>query len=201
MLIKRRTAPRDAVGRFSRQLGHMPVGKPPAGGMPSRRPSRFPAESTPRSSPSGRPSDKRPTSRGRGSHGYTPNPADRHPGTTASSPLPAPQTTKGRAPQSDARKPSVSSPSLLSAPTPEYYCQFDSVQNEGQIIKRADIIKNSFTRPPLLYNKKGDKKVVMAYDPARSTDNSILTVAEFREDPHKVGWRISSTVSVSLTWG
>lgn len=79
----------------------------------------------------------------------------------------------------------------------EYYCQFDSVQNEGQIIKRADIIKNSFTRPPLLYNKKGDKKIVMAYDPARSTDNSILTVAEFREDPHK-GWMADIVNCVSF---
>ena len=62
-------------------------------------------------------------------------------------------------------------------------------------------LKTAFTRPPLLYNKKGDKKIVMAYDPARSTDNSILTVAEFREDPHK-GWMADIVNCVSsLTWG
>lgn len=79
----------------------------------------------------------------------------------------------------------------------EYYCRFDSAQNEGAIVKRADIIRNSFTRPPLLYNKDGKRKIVMAYDPARTTDNSILSVGSLYEDPEK-GWMMDVVNCVSF---
>ena len=79
----------------------------------------------------------------------------------------------------------------------EYYCRFDSAQNEGAIVKRADVIRNSITRPPLLYNKNGDKKIVLAYDPARSTDNSILSVGVLYEDPIK-GWMMDVSNCVSF---
>lgn len=79
----------------------------------------------------------------------------------------------------------------------EYYCRFDSAQNEGAIVKRADIIRNSFTHPPLLYNKDGKRKIVMAYDPARTTDNSILSVGSLYEDPEK-GWMMDIVNCVSF---
>lgn len=62
----------------------------------------------------------------------------------------------------------------------EYYNQFTQDGGVGQIIKRALIVKNSYTRPPVLYNDTGERKFVLAYDPARSTDNSVLGIGELR---------------------
>lgn len=67
----------------------------------------------------------------------------------------------------------------------EYYNIFTQDGGIGQIIKRAEIVKNSFVRPPILLNDTNARKIVMAYDPARSTDNSVLGIAELREDPKK----------------
>ena len=60
----------------------------------------------------------------------------------------------------------------------EYYCEFTSDAGMNAIIKRGTIAKNSETRPPLLYNDTGKKKFVIAYDPARSRDNSVILVME-----------------------
>lgn len=60
----------------------------------------------------------------------------------------------------------------------EYYCEFTSDAGMNAIIKRGTITKNSETRPPLLYNDTGKKKFVIAYDPARSRDNSVILVME-----------------------
>lgn len=62
----------------------------------------------------------------------------------------------------------------------EYYNQFTQDGGIGQIIKRALIVKNSYTRPPVLCNDTGKRKFVLAYDSARSTDNSILGVGELK---------------------
>lgn len=71
----------------------------------------------------------------------------------------------------------------------EYMNIFTTEGGDGQIIKRATIIKNSKNRPPLLFNDTGNKKFGIAYDPARSYDNSAVGVAEYYEDP-KVGWKM-----------
>lgn len=63
----------------------------------------------------------------------------------------------------------------------EYYNQFTQDGGVGQIIKRALIVRNSYTRPPILCNEKNEqRKFVFAYDPARNTDNSILGIAELK---------------------
>lgn len=62
----------------------------------------------------------------------------------------------------------------------EYYNQFTQDGGINQIIKRALIVRNSYTRPPLLANDTGKRKFVIAYDPARSTDNSVLGVGELK---------------------
>lgn len=64
----------------------------------------------------------------------------------------------------------------------EYYNQFTQDGGVGQIIKRALIVRNSFNKPPLLYNDTNLRKFVLAYDPARNTDNSILGIAELLYD-------------------
>lgn len=60
----------------------------------------------------------------------------------------------------------------------EYYCEFTSDAGMNAIIKRGTITRNSETRAPLLYNDTGKKKFIIAYDPARSRDNSVILVME-----------------------
>lgn len=64
----------------------------------------------------------------------------------------------------------------------EYYCEFTSDAGNEAIIRRGVITRNSETRVPLLYNDTNDKKFVICYDPARSRDNSIITVMEIYQD-------------------
>lgn len=64
----------------------------------------------------------------------------------------------------------------------EYYCQFTSDAGMNAIIKRGVITRNSETRAPLLYNDTGKKKFVIAYDPARSRDNSVILVMEIYQN-------------------
>ena len=64
----------------------------------------------------------------------------------------------------------------------EYYCQFTSDAGAAAIVKRGTIARNSETRVPLLYNDTNKKKFVIAYDPARSRDNSIILVMEIYLD-------------------
>lgn len=67
----------------------------------------------------------------------------------------------------------------------EYYNKFTEDGGVGQIIKRALITRNSYLRPPVLLNENSDRKFVLAYDPARSRDNSILGVAELKYDEER----------------
>lgn len=60
----------------------------------------------------------------------------------------------------------------------EYYCEFTTDAGTDAIIKRSVIARNEETRKPLLCNDTGDKKFIIAYDPARSRDNSVILVAE-----------------------
>ena len=64
----------------------------------------------------------------------------------------------------------------------EYYCQFTSDAGALAIIKRGTIARNSETRVPLLYNDTNKRKFVIAYDPARSRDNSVILVMEIYLD-------------------
>ena len=78
----------------------------------------------------------------------------------------------------------------------EYYNQFTQDGGVGQIIKRALIVRNSYTHPPTLCNDTNMRKFVFAYDPARNTDNSILAIGELlynEEDGYTM--EISNVVS------
>lgn len=69
----------------------------------------------------------------------------------------------------------------------EYYNVFTEDGGNGQIIKRALIARNSYVRPPVLYNDNNTRKFVIAYDPARTTDNSVVSIGELRYDQEE-GW-------------
>lgn len=63
----------------------------------------------------------------------------------------------------------------------EYWCQFTSDGGTNAIIKRGIITRNEQLRKPDFYNKDGKTRYIITYDPARIRDNSIVTVAELRE--------------------
>jgi hypothetical protein len=67
----------------------------------------------------------------------------------------------------------------------EYYNRFTEDGGVNQIIKRALITRNSYVRPPVLCNDTNKRKFVIAYDPARSTDNSILSIGELKYDDER----------------
>lgn len=79
----------------------------------------------------------------------------------------------------------------------EYSNIFTSEGGAGQIIKRADIIRNSVPRLPDLYNKDNKSLYLLAYDPARLADQSVIGIAEIFEDP-EVGWKMKIVNVVSL---
>ena len=79
----------------------------------------------------------------------------------------------------------------------EYKNIFTSEGGDGQIIKRAAIIRNSVTRPPKLKNEDGKSKWALLYDPARSKDNSVILCAEYYQDP-VVGWKMRIQNVVNL---
>lgn len=78
----------------------------------------------------------------------------------------------------------------------EYRNIFTSEGGDGQIIKRADIIRNSVVRLPKLINDDGSKWGLF-YDPARSKDNSVILCAEYYQDP-VAGWKMKIQNVVNL---
>lgn len=69
----------------------------------------------------------------------------------------------------------------------EYYCEFTSDAGANAIIRRGVIARNSEIRKPILCNDTGKRKIVIAYDPARSRDNSVILVAEIYVDKDRNG--------------
>ena len=70
----------------------------------------------------------------------------------------------------------------------EYMNIFTTEGGDGQIIKRATVIKNSYPYAPTLFNPGGHLYGI-AYDPARRNDNSTILIGEFIHD-EQVGWRM-----------
>lgn len=60
----------------------------------------------------------------------------------------------------------------------EYFNQFTTEAGADAIVRRGVITRNEEVRKPLLYNDTGDKKFILAYDPARQRDNAVILVGE-----------------------
>ena len=69
----------------------------------------------------------------------------------------------------------------------EYFCEFTSDAGVNAIIRRGVISRNETIRKPILYNDTGERKIVIAYDPARSRDNSVILVGEIYQENNKDG--------------
>ena len=79
----------------------------------------------------------------------------------------------------------------------EYYNRFTEDSGEGAIIKRAWVARNSYIRPPVLYNNDNKRKFLFCYDPARSNDNSVLLISELKYD-EKNGYTLDIVNCVSF---
>lgn len=71
----------------------------------------------------------------------------------------------------------------------EYYNIFTSDGGADAIFKRFMIVKNSTIRPPIMFNDTKDRLFALAYDPARSMDNSFVLVGEYYKDSSD-NWRM-----------
>lgn len=71
----------------------------------------------------------------------------------------------------------------------EYYNIFTSDGGADAIFKRSMIVKNSTIRPPIMFNYTKDRLFALAYDPARSMDNSFVLVGEYYKDSSD-NWRM-----------
>jgi len=79
----------------------------------------------------------------------------------------------------------------------ELYNKFSADSHEGQILIRRDIMQYTVRRPPLLCNDTGNRLFIIAWDSARLNDNSVIGVAELRQDEEK-GWCMDVHNVVSL---
>lgn len=79
----------------------------------------------------------------------------------------------------------------------EYYNEFETEDLDRQIVSRATIIRNSVPRKPDLKNPDNKRKYIIAWDPARLADNSVLGIAEVYKD-ELVGWKMKIVNFVSL---
>jgi len=78
----------------------------------------------------------------------------------------------------------------------EYYNRFTTEGGENQAIKRSLIIRNTKIMIPTLYNT-GGRKFILAYDPARSYDNSICMTGELIFDEN-IGYTMNVCSGVSF---
>jgi hypothetical protein len=79
----------------------------------------------------------------------------------------------------------------------EFYNKFSIDGGDKQVFKRATVIKNSTTRLPVLHNNTNKQKFVLAYDPARSYDNSICMAGEIIFDDN-VGFKMEICNGISF---
>lgn len=80
--------------------------------------------------------------------------------------------------------------------TREYRNKFDADGSDENIIKRAQIIKNSVLRPPVLANND-NSLFALAWDLAAKKDNSILSVGKLIKN-EKRGWMMEICNCINL---
>lgn len=80
--------------------------------------------------------------------------------------------------------------------TREYKNKFDTNGGEDIIVKKAQILKNSDVRPPELINKD-NSLYVLAYDPAKKKDNSVISIGKLLHSD-KRGWYMEIVNCINL---
>ena len=70
----------------------------------------------------------------------------------------------------------------------EYRNIFQTEGGNGQLIKRASIVRNSYPYVPQMANTDRSQYII-SWDPARQADNSTVCIAKLWKDQH-VGWKM-----------
>lgn len=65
----------------------------------------------------------------------------------------------------------------------EYLCEFTTDAGVNACFKRGVITRNEVSRKPVWVNPDNTRKYIIAYDPARSRDNSVISVGEVYDSP------------------
>lgn len=71
----------------------------------------------------------------------------------------------------------------------ELFNKFRKGGGSNAVVTMDELIRNSTTRKPLLYNDTGKKKFIFCYDPARNFDGSILSIFQIINDK-EVGYKL-----------
>lgn len=71
----------------------------------------------------------------------------------------------------------------------ELFNKFRKGGGSNAVVTMDELIRNSTTRKPLLYNDTGKKKFIFCYDPARNFDGSVLSIFQIINDKN-VGYKL-----------
>lgn len=79
----------------------------------------------------------------------------------------------------------------------ELFNKFRKGGGSNAVVTMDELIRNSTTRRPLLYNDTGKKKFIFCYDPARNFDGSVLSIFQVINDK-EVGYKLRLENVVSM---
>lgn len=79
----------------------------------------------------------------------------------------------------------------------ELFNKFRKGGGSNAVVTMDELIRNSTTRKPLLYNDTGKKKFIFCYDPARNFDGSVLSIFQVINDK-EVGYKLRLENVVSM---
>ncbi len=79
----------------------------------------------------------------------------------------------------------------------ELFNKFRKGGGSNAVVTMDELIRNSTTRKPLLYNDTGKKKFIFCYDPARNFDGSVLSIFQVIYDK-EVGYKLRLENVISM---
>jgi hypothetical protein len=79
----------------------------------------------------------------------------------------------------------------------ELFNKFRKGGGSNAVVTMDELIRNSTTRKPLLYNDTGKKRFIFCYDPARNFDGSVLSIFQVINDK-EVGYKLRLENVVSM---
>lgn len=79
----------------------------------------------------------------------------------------------------------------------ELFNKFRKGGGANAVVTMDELLRNSTTRKPLLYNDTGKKKFIFCYDPARNFDGSVLSIFQVINDK-EVGYKLRLENVISM---
>lgn len=79
----------------------------------------------------------------------------------------------------------------------ELFNKFRKGGGQNAVVTMDDLLRNSVTRKPILFNDTGKRKFIFTYDPARNYDGSVLSIFEIINDK-QVGYKLRFANCISM---